>query len=124
MKAEDMHRKILEREYKGTCVIYEYGKEKDKISKLNRMAEKVVSGEQPLPCKLSFSNSPAAEGNGAAVTRQQSVKLFLSPDITVKPGSKIVVTQNDIIQAYKNSGTPAVYATHQEITLELFERWT
>ena len=53
----------------------------------------------------------------------QTVKLLLPPDIVVLPGSKITVTQNKITEDYTSSGIPALYVTHQEIVLELFERW-
>ena len=57
----------------------------------------------------------------ASVT--QGLKLFLAPEIRVKPGSKVIVTQNGITGAYSASGEPAVYSTHQEIVLELSGRW-
>ena len=53
----------------------------------------------------------------------QATKLFISPDITIKPGSKITVTQTGVTTEYTGSGVPAVYPTHQEIMLELFESW-
>ena len=53
----------------------------------------------------------------------QTTTLFISPDVVIEPGSKIVVTQNGKTVAYKQSGEPALYNTHQEIILELFERW-
>lgn len=56
-------------------------------------------------------------------TVSQSVKLFISPDIVIKAGSKIIVTQHGRTTEYSNSGVPAVYPTHQEIMLTLFEGW-
>ena len=76
-----------------------------------------------LPCRLSFKtiNSTNQTDTGAAVT--QTVKVFLAPEIKVKPGSKLTITQNDVTTEYKASGKPAFYSTHQEIVLELFEGW-
>lgn len=74
------------------------------------------------PCRLSFSSSPSAT-NGDVAEINQTVKLFFSPEIKVKEGSKITVTQNGVTTAYKQSGTPAHYPTHQEILLELFKGW-
>ncbi len=51
------------------------------------------------------------------------MKLFLAPEIRVNSGSRIAVTQNGISNEYCASGEPAVYDTHQEILLELAERW-
>ena len=51
------------------------------------------------------------------------MKLFISPDVLIKAGSKIIVTQHGRTTEYSNSGVPAVYPTHQEIMLTLFEGW-
>lgn len=75
-----------------------------------------------VPCRLSVSSSPAV-GSGEAAKTTQTVKLFFAPEITVKEGSKITVTQNGVTTAYKQSGVPAVYQTHTEIVLELFKGW-
>ena len=56
---------------------------------------------------------------GTAATISQGVKLFVSSDITIKPGSMLTVTQNGVTTEYTSSGVPAVYPTHQEIMLEL-----
>ena len=58
-----------------------------------------------------------------AAALSQGVKVFLSPNVSIKAGSKLTVTQNGVTTAYKSSGVPAVYPTHQEIILTLFERW-
>ena len=39
-------------------------------------------------------------------------------------GSKITVTQNGVTTDYASSGKPAVYETHQEVILELKEKWS
>ena len=51
------------------------------------------------------------------------IKLFISSDIVIKSGSKLTVTQTGVTTAYTGSGVPAVYPTHQETILELFESW-
>lgn len=56
-------------------------------------------------------------------TTSQAVKLFIAPEIAVPEGSRIDVTQNGITTSYRQSGTPAVYSSHQEITLELYKRY-
>lgn len=74
------------------------------------------------PCKLSFETLTSSTGDPVA-TVSQSVKLFISPDVVIKAGSKIIVTQHGRTTEYSNSGVPAVYPTHQEIMLTLFEGW-
>lgn len=78
---------------------------------------------QNEPCRLSFSNiSSTGEQDGAPVI-QQSVKLFLSKDTEIPPGSKLVITQEGRVNVYARSGEPAVYRYHQEIMLVPFKEW-
>lgn len=112
-------RKALERGYDGTFTVTEY----QKIIKPNHttgFSEVVVVENQP--CRLSFSSSPASS-EGDVSTINQTVKLFFAPEIKVKEGSKITVTQNGVTTEYKCSGVPAVYSSHTEIILELFKGW-
>lgn len=53
----------------------------------------------------------------------QSVTLYIDPSVDIPEGSKVTVTQNGVTRDYERGGTPAVYTTHQEIPLELFEGW-
>ena len=113
-------RRLHEKMYDGKCTVIEYQKKK-KADQSTGFEEIEVLKDQP--CRLSFSTSESADSGAAATSTQQVIKLFLSPEVTIKAGSKITVTQNGVRAAYKNSGVPAVYATHQEIVLELFTRW-
>ena len=113
-------RRLHEKMYDGKCTVIEYQKKK-KADQSTGFEEVEVLKDQP--CRLSFSTSESADAGVAATGIGQVIKLFLSPDVVVKAGSKIMVTQNGVTAAYKNSGVPAVYATHQEIVLELFTRW-
>ena len=115
-------RKAVESLYVGTCTITE----KKKVRKENHstgFVEVVVLENQP--CRLSFStiNSATPTENGASSVNQ-FVKLFISPEIEVKPGSKLTISQNGVITDYKNSSEPVFYMTHQEIVLELFKGWS
>lgn len=116
-----MARKIVEELYTGRCTVTEYGKVTDEETKLTAYREVIVLEDQP--CRLSFETLKAAAQTESAAGISQAIKLFLSPDITVKAGSKVTVTQDNVTTAYKCSGVPAVYPTHQEIVLELFEGW-
>lgn len=117
-----MVRKALESMYKDTCEVIARKKIIDPVT--NRASYETVSVLSNQPCRLSFASIPTTtDGNAAEMA--QSVKLFLSPDVSVAPGSKIIVTQsNGIVTEYSNSGKPAVHTNHQEINLELFERWS
>ncbi|HBG5847838.1 TPA: hypothetical protein OUL20_003776, partial [Clostridioides difficile] len=59
---------------------------------------------------------------GKVAKLEQKIKLFISPDIEIKAGSKLIITnQNNITKEYIRSGEPAIYPNHQEIILELFK---
>lgn len=114
-------RKAIENTYIGVVTVTEHKKVKDPITKLTEYQDVVVLSDQP--CKVSFEKINTAIQSESAATVAQITKLFISPDITIKAGSKITVTQTGITTDYTCSGIPAVYQTHQEIMLDLFERW-
>lgn len=108
--------------YSGKCTITEHRKVK-RENKSTGFEDVVVLENQP--CRLSIKNinsTSATESGASAIT--QTIKLFMSNDVSVKTGSKITVTQNGKTVDYKNSGEPSYYSTHQEIILELFKEWS
>nr|DAQ34738.1 MAG TPA: head closure knob [Caudoviricetes sp.] len=117
--AQQAARKAIESTYFGVLMVTEMQKVKDERSKLTNDEEVVVLENQP--CKLSFEKLQTAIQSDSAATITQGTKLFVSPDISIKAGSKITVSQDDVTTDYTCSGVPAVYPTHQEITLELFK---
>lgn len=76
------------------------------------------------PCRLSFNSKESAKEGDRASIQTQTVKLFLKPERIIEPGSKITVTQNGVTTDYASSGKPVVYETHQEVILELKEKWS
>lgn len=110
-------KKALEKMYEGRCTILNT----EKYTKSNgATAYKYKEVCKDQPCRLSFSAASTADPTESGATALvQSVKLFLSPDVKVKEGSKITVTQNGITKTFKLSGTPSIYESHQEIMLEL-----
>ncbi|CAK7062023.1 MAG: hypothetical protein BACD_02915 [Bacteroides rodentium] len=115
-------RKAIESTYEGVLTVTEHQKVTDENTKLTDYQEVVVMENQP--CHLSFETLKSAVQSESAAAVTQTIKLFVSPDISIKAGSKITVTQAGVTADYSCSGIPAVYETHQEIILELFERWT
>lgn len=112
-------RKSIESTYEGVLTVSEYQKVKDEKTKLTNAAPVIVLENQP--CRLSFESLQSAVQSESAATVTQTTKLFLAPEITIKPGSKITVTQAGVTTDYTYSGVPAVYQTHQEIILDLYE---
>lgn len=122
-KTKVVARKYFEKLYDCKCDIVEY-QEMIKLNKSTGFGE--VTTYQNQSCKISYetlSTINIVGDNGAEVPL--STKLFISPDIKIKTGSKIKVTNSlgEVIE-YKSSGEPAMYDTHQEIMLELFESWS
>ncbi len=119
--AQKAAREAIESTYFGTLTVTEMRKVKDEKSKLTKTEPVVVLENQP--CKLSFETLKSTVQTDSAASVTQVTKLFVSPDVSIKAGSKITVTQGGVTTDYTCSGVPAVYPTHQEIILELFERW-
>ena len=114
-------RKAIESLYTGICNVIVYDDVTDPETHLTEKGEVVVF--ENIPCKLSFGRVNSSVSSETYSEKGQGVKLFINPEMVVPPGSKIVVEQNNVVTAYKLSGEPAVYTSHQEIPLELFERW-
>ena len=114
-------RKAIESTYEGVCTVVERLSAKDEKTKISRQNEEVIIENQP--CKLSFEKLNAAVQSETAAEISQGTKLFIAPEIQIKEGSKIIVTQDGVTSEYSASGKPAVYFSHQEIILELFRGW-
>lgn len=117
-------KKAIEKNYDGVCDIIEYSYSKNPVTKISNKTE--TAAYCNIPCRVSFQLNNNSRLNitlsgDTSATVKQNIKLFISPDICIKPGSKIIVTQNGVTNAYKNSGQPSVYFSHQEIMLELFD---
>lgn len=117
----EMQRMALEQMYTGICSVYEYQNVEDQGTKVTSKQEvEVLSGQ---PCHKSHSGIYTTDTSTGAAKADISVKLFLAPEIRIKPGSKIAVEQDGLLEYYASSGKPAVYPTHQEIMLAPFKRW-
>mgnify|MGYP000058423189 FL=1 len=115
-------RKAMEATYSGVLTVTERRKVRNEQTKLTSVEDVVVLLNQP--CKLSFESVAPVQQSETAAAVSQTVKLFLAPDVMISPGSKLTITQNGVTGDYTRSGVAAVYPTHQEIMLELFERWS
>ena len=119
--AQKAARKAIESTYTGVMTVSERQSVKDPNTHITSTKEVVVLENQP--CKLSFETIAATVQTDTAASLTQGTKLFLPPDVEIKAGSKIIVEQDGVKNAYSASGVPAVYPTHQEIILTLFDRW-
>lgn len=115
------YRNALKKLWDGVCDVYVIETAVNTENGRNERTE--VLKLQNEPCRLSFSNISTTTEQDSAPLIQQTVKLFVSKDADIPPGSKIVVTQEGEEVVYTNSGKPAVYSCHQEIMLEHFRGW-
>lgn len=118
---QTLQRKALEFLYVGRCTVIERQNVKDPITQITKQEEVPVLENQP--CRLSFDRIASTNQTDTVGIVAQSTKLFIAPELDIKAGSKIVVTQRGRTTEYTRSGEPAIYSSHQEIQLELFERW-
>lgn len=109
--------------YDGLFTVTVYEKVKDAVTGLTSQGEQVVPGLVDIPCHLSIESKTAAAQSASAASVAQTTKLFTQPEVTINPGSKITVTQAGVTKAFKCSGIPAVYTSHQEIVLDVFDGW-
>ena len=112
---------ILKRLWRGRCTVYVKEPVVDPQSKQTTFAEKVLLEREP--CKLSYESSSSAYPADGVAGRGQTIKLFLDPRVEIPAGSKIVVTQHGKTTGFQRSGEAAHFSGHQEIVLELLERW-
>lgn len=116
-----MVRKAIEFLYKGTCTVTIH-QEYEKDNGSTGFRDVVVLTDEP--CHLSVSNKASTTQGEVAASVSQVTELFISPNVNIPPGSKVTVTQNGETIDYTKSGVKAKYDTHQEIILELWERWS
>ena len=119
--AQKAARKAIEATYFGTLTVTEHQTVKDEKTKLTKSVDVVVLQDEP--CRLSFEKMQTAVQSESAATIVQGAKIFVSPDISIKAGPKLTVTQDNVTTDYTRSGESAIYPTHQEIMLELFKEY-
>ena len=113
-------RKEIESHYDSVCDIIE---RQSVIENNITKDKKEVTVESEKPCRVSFEDIYANTETDTETKKNQKIKLFIAPELVIKPGSKIVVKGRGRTTTYKNSGEPAIYNTHQEIMLELWKGW-
>lgn len=114
-----MIKKAVESLYDGKCTITELSSWADPITNITQNVEFDVVVDEP--CRISYKDAVNANETDTVSNADQIVVLFIRPDLIIKDGSKITVTQCSRTVQYKASGKPRVYNSHQEITLEILD---
>lgn len=95
----------------------------EKEARTGKTRQKWTSVFSDLPCRLSFKSVVVPNETDSAARTAQETKLFINKDVTVPPGSKIIVAHEGVKREYAQSGVSAVYSFHQEIPIEIREEW-
>ena len=103
----------------GKCTIYEYQDVIDPVT--HRTSQKEVAVVVDEPCRVSHTRETSTQINNGLAEVAQVTMLFTRPDLEIKPGSVIEVTQHGRTTKYKGSSKSALYTNHQEVVLELYE---
>lgn len=107
-------RRIIESTYTDTCNIYSFEKQlKGSIS----TNVKVLKYED-IKCALSQKDLKSTEQTESQNKIEYQIKLFISPDIQITPGSHIEVKHCERLYNFIQASEPFVYPTHQEIILK------
>lgn len=120
------HRRAIERMWRDRCSVFIQVEQTDPDTNLTDFQETPLLENQP--CKLSFEKLTSTDENHVA-TVSQGVKLFLSPDVVIPPGCKIIVQrfnrQTEPVRefTFSQSGEAGVFTDHQEIILTMWEGW-
>jgi hypothetical protein len=83
--------------------------------------QKLVATALNEKCRLSHQRETTVAVNGGAPYVAQTIVLFIRPDLSIKEGSVIEITQNGVTNKYKRASKSAIYTNHQEVALELYE---
>ena len=116
---DNLARQAIESQYDSKCDVIE--KRPKEVKNITKNIEEIVLKDKC--CRVSFETVSANTETDTEAKKVQKIKLFIAPELDIKPGSKIIVTRKERTTEYKNSGEPAIYDTHQEIILELWKGW-
>lgn len=110
----------IERMYRGKLTIHEWTLVTDPVTHISSEVETITVEDQP--CLLSNTSTAPTTSSDGVPSVTKVTKIFVAPDIIIKEGSKLVVTQDNITNTYERSGIPSVYPTHQEVSVNLMEK--
>jgi len=104
-------KKAIETTYFDVMDIFEL---KD-ITVRNRTRQELTKVYENIPCALSKRNPTNVYMNNEYGNMDYTYELFTSPNIIIKAGSIVKVTQQGKVYELENLGEPMLYPTHQEI---------
>jgi hypothetical protein len=109
-------RAAIESTYEGLATVYEMQNVKDPGNPEDAATTGYDVGSRAV---RTLSNLLPASTQTVTVNQvDYDAKLFISPDVTINPGSRITVVQNGMVFEGEQAGKPFRYPTHQEIKLK------
>ena len=111
-------KRAVEHLYDGRMTVEEARKEKNAKNITALVWSAVI---EDAPCRVSYKTVAPAGRSDTVDSIAQAITLFTAPDIDIKPGSRIVVTQRGRSMRFSCAGIPAVYESHQEVPLTRWE---
>ncbi|MFF2179414.1 hypothetical protein ACFVT8_23625 [Lysinibacillus sp. NPDC058147] len=114
-------RKALERLWRGNCTVKSWLEVEDPVTHVTQSKE--VTLYKDLKCKLSHEKLTSSSSTGGPAIITEQIKLSLGNEYKIPAGCKIIVTQDNVTEAYTRSGKPGIFMDHQEIVLELFKEY-
>ncbi len=109
----------LELLWVGRATIYEYQNVTDPNTYQTK--QELVEISKNEKCRLSHSRETTVSVDSGAPYVTQTIVLFIRPDLNIKEGSVIEITQNGVTNKYRRASKPAIYTNHQELALDLYE---
>ena len=119
-KARAMARVQIEKMYESTCSVWQFSRVYDKAIHSTKM--KKVALFENIPCHVSYGISGAAKQTDTIAVIGQNITLYLPPEYAVPAGCEIIIEGQGRTTKYESSGEPAVYQSHQEISLTLDDK--
>lgn len=119
-KARARARVQIEKMYESNCSVWQFSRVYDKATHSTKM--KKVALFENIPCHISYGISGAAKQTDTISVIGQNITLYLPPEYAVPAGSEIIIEGQGRTTKYESSGEPAVYQSHQEISLTLDDK--
>ena len=119
-KARARARVQIEKMYESTCSVWQFSRVYDKATHSTKMRK--IALFESIPCHVSYGISGAAKQTDTIAVIGQSITLYLPPEYAVPAGCEITIEAQGRTTKYESSGEPAVYQSHQEISLTLDDK--
>ena len=110
----------IEKMYESTCSVWQFSRVYDKATHSTKMRK--IALFESIPCHVSYGISGAAKQSDTIAVIGQNITLYLPPEYAVPAGCEIIIEGQGRTTKYESSGEPAVYQSHQEISLVLEDK--